>query len=73
VEYVLAHVNTCVSGTAISKQITVLNAMSKAWDEVSETTIKNLFIIVAGPAKTGHVGKNYTLLPNRSFLGTATE
>ena len=49
-ESVLACVDTCASGTTLSKQITVLNAVKwcgKAWNEVSERTIKNVFRIVA--------------------------
>ena len=45
-EYILAHVDTCMSGTALAKQITVLNAVKwcgKAWDEVSEDTIQKCF------------------------------
>ena len=46
-EYILARVDTCASGTDLSKQITVLNAVKwcgKAWDEVSERTIKKCFL-----------------------------
>ena len=46
-EYILARVNTCASGTDLSKQITVLNAVKwcgSAWDEVSERTIKKCFL-----------------------------
>ena len=50
-EYILAHVDTCASGTDLSKQITVLNAVKwcgKAWDEVSERTIKNIVFLNCG-------------------------
>ena len=45
-EYKLAHVDASMSGTALAKQVTVLNAVKwcgKAWDEVSEDTIKKFF------------------------------
>ena len=45
-EYIIAQVDTCMSGTVLAKQITVLNAVKwcgKAWDEVSESTIKKYF------------------------------
>ena len=45
-EYKLAHVDASMSGTALAKQVTVLNAVKwcgKAWDEVSEDTIKKCF------------------------------
>ena len=45
-EYILAHVDICVLGTALPKQIAVLNAVKwcgKAWDKVSVDTIKKCF------------------------------
>jgi len=45
-EYILAHVETCMSGTTLAKQITVLNAVKwycKVWEEISESTIKKCF------------------------------
>ena len=44
-EYILAHVDTCMSGTALAKQITGLNDVKRCgkWDEVSESTIKKCF------------------------------
>ena len=35
--------------------------------------IKQTFAFVTGPAKTGHVGTNYTLSHYRSYLSTGTE
>jgi len=42
-EYILAHVDTCTSGTALAKVLNAVKWCGKAWDEVSESTIKKCF------------------------------
>jgi len=43
-EYILAHVDTCTSGTALAKQITAVKWCGKAWQNVPS---RNVFKIVA--------------------------